>query len=59
MSQMVQNGEGKCTRRTLSGIEEKIISEDEMSYSKVIRSSQVFLCVFMASSLYIILSEFV
>ncbi|KAK9903189.1 hypothetical protein M0R45_001155 [Rubus argutus] len=31
---MVQNGEGKCTRRTLSGIEEKIISEDEMSYSK-------------------------
>ncbi|XP_050365370.1 phosphatidylinositol/phosphatidylcholine transfer protein SFH3-like [Argentina anserina] len=31
---MVHNGEGKCTRRTLSGIEEKIISEDEMAYSK-------------------------
>ncbi|KAM5548787.1 phosphatidylinositol/phosphatidylcholine transfer protein SFH3 [Rosa sericea] len=31
---MVHNGEGKCTRRTLSGIEEKIISEDEMFYSK-------------------------
>ncbi|KAJ7978337.1 Phosphatidylinositol/phosphatidylcholine transfer protein [Quillaja saponaria] len=26
---MVQNGEGKCTRSTLSGIEEKTISEDE------------------------------
>ncbi|CAL1384922.1 unnamed protein product [Linum trigynum] len=26
---MVQNGEGKCSRRTLSGIEEKLIPEDK------------------------------
>uniref|UniRef100_A0A803Q9U3 CRAL-TRIO domain-containing protein n=1 Tax=Cannabis sativa TaxID=3483 RepID=A0A803Q9U3_CANSA len=31
---MVQNGEGKCTGRVLSGIEEKRISEDEKSSSK-------------------------
>ncbi|BBH09376.1 SEC14-like 3, partial [Prunus dulcis] len=35
MSQMVHNGEGKCPRKSLSGIEEKIISEDENAYSKV------------------------
>ncbi|PQM35713.1 phosphatidylinositol/phosphatidylcholine transfer protein SFH3-like [Prunus yedoensis var. nudiflora] len=33
-SQMVHNGEGKCPRKSLSGIEEKIISEDENAYSK-------------------------
>ncbi|KAK9177116.1 hypothetical protein WN944_029135 [Citrus x changshan-huyou] len=31
---MVQNGYAKCLRRTLSGIEEKTISEDENSLSK-------------------------
>ncbi|KAL5858253.1 hypothetical protein ACOSQ3_005711 [Xanthoceras sorbifolium] len=31
---MVQNGDAKCTRKTLSDIEEKTISEDECSYSK-------------------------
>lgn len=31
---MVQNGYAKCSRRTLSGIEEKTISEDENSLSK-------------------------
>ncbi|KAJ4716560.1 Phosphatidylinositol/phosphatidylcholine transfer protein [Melia azedarach] len=31
---MVQDGEAKCSRKTLSGIEEKIISEDEFAYSK-------------------------
>lgn len=29
VNQMVQNGEGKCTRRSLSDIEEKTISEDD------------------------------
>lgn len=38
MSQMVHNGEGKCPRKSLSGIEEKIISEDENAYSKVLKS---------------------
>ncbi|KAH9696293.1 phosphatidylinositol/phosphatidylcholine transfer protein SFH3 [Citrus sinensis] len=33
---MVQNGYAKCLRRTLSGIEEKTISEDENSLSKVL-----------------------
>ncbi|KAL5563050.1 hypothetical protein UlMin_032797 [Ulmus minor] len=31
---MVQNGEGKCTGRNLSGVEEKTISEDEKACSK-------------------------
>ncbi|KAJ1428174.1 CRAL/TRIO, N-terminal domain [Sesbania bispinosa] len=31
---MVQNGGGKCRRKTLSGIEEKIIVEDETGYEK-------------------------
>lgn len=31
---MVQNGEAKCKRRTLSGIEEKAISEDEKACTK-------------------------
>ncbi|CAL8175986.1 unnamed protein product [Prunus armeniaca] len=31
---MVHNGEGRCPRKSLSGIEEKIISEDENAYSK-------------------------
>lgn len=34
--QMVQNGYAKCSRRTLSGIEEKTISEEENSLSKVL-----------------------
>ncbi|CAI0377522.1 unnamed protein product [Linum tenue] len=33
--QMVQNGEGKCHRRTLSGIEEKSIPEDKETIIKV------------------------
>ncbi|XP_010555282.1 PREDICTED: phosphatidylinositol/phosphatidylcholine transfer protein SFH3-like [Tarenaya hassleriana] len=32
---MVQNGEGKCTRKILSDIEEKTVSEYEMTESKV------------------------
>ncbi|RXH99627.1 hypothetical protein DVH24_021429 [Malus domestica] len=32
---MVHNGEAKCPRKSLSGIEEKIISEDENASSKV------------------------
>lgn len=36
LRQMVQNGYAKCLRRTLSGIEEKTISEDENSLSKVL-----------------------
>ncbi|GMY05743.1 phosphatidylinositol/phosphatidylcholine transfer protein SFH3-like [Fagus crenata] len=31
---MVQDGEAKCTRKILSGIEEKTISEDENAYPK-------------------------
>ncbi|XP_062177271.1 phosphatidylinositol/phosphatidylcholine transfer protein SFH3 isoform X2 [Alnus glutinosa] len=31
---MVQNGEAKCTRKTLSGIVEKTISEDENAWAK-------------------------
>ena len=34
--QMVQNGEGKWSGRTLSGIEEKTISEDEKAWPKVL-----------------------
>lgn len=33
---MVQNGEGKCRRKTLSGIDEKTIIEDETTYQRVI-----------------------
>ncbi|KAM2605131.1 hypothetical protein TB2_033965 [Malus domestica] len=33
MIQMVHNGEAKCPRKSLSGIEEKIISEDENASS--------------------------
>jgi hypothetical protein len=33
---MVQDGEAKCTRKILSGIEEKTISEDENAYPKVV-----------------------
>lgn len=36
LRQMVQNGYAKCLRRTLSGIEEKTISEEENSLSKVL-----------------------
>ncbi|XP_024027249.1 phosphatidylinositol/phosphatidylcholine transfer protein SFH3 [Morus notabilis] len=32
---MVQNGEGKCSGRTLSGIEEKTISEDDKALTKI------------------------
>ncbi|XP_021892295.1 phosphatidylinositol/phosphatidylcholine transfer protein SFH3-like, partial [Carica papaya] len=32
---MVQNGEGKCSRRSLSDIEEKTISEDGKPYSRI------------------------
>ncbi|TKY67580.1 Phosphatidylinositol/phosphatidylcholine transfer protein SFH3 [Spatholobus suberectus] len=34
---MVQNGEGKCRRKTLSGIEEKTIIEDETAHQKVVK----------------------
>lgn len=33
---MVQNGEGKCSARVISGIVEKTISEDGLAYSKVL-----------------------
>ncbi|XP_061352457.1 phosphatidylinositol/phosphatidylcholine transfer protein SFH3-like [Gastrolobium bilobum] len=33
---MVQNGEAKCSRKTLSGIEEKTIIEDEAAYQQVV-----------------------
>ncbi|KDO47897.1 hypothetical protein CISIN_1g008520mg [Citrus sinensis] len=38
---MVQNGYAKCLRRTLSGIEEKTISEDENSLSKSFASKKL------------------
>ena len=46
MKQMVQNGEGKCTGRALSGIEEKTISEDEKACSKVLIPWLYFLSLF-------------
>lgn len=33
---MVQNGEGKCKRKTLSGIEVKTIIEDDTTCQKVV-----------------------
>ena len=36
LSQMVQNGEGKCRRRSLSNVEEKTISEDDNTGTKAI-----------------------
>jgi hypothetical protein len=42
ISQMVQNGEAKCTRKTLSGIVEKTISEDENAWAKVVSWSFSF-----------------
>ncbi|KOM42322.1 hypothetical protein LR48_Vigan04g252000 [Vigna angularis] len=32
---MIQNGEGKCKRQTLSGIQEKIVKEDEKAHQNV------------------------
>ena len=48
MIQMVHNGEAKCPRKSLSGIEEKIVSEDENASSKVLKSFSFG--VIMASS---------
>lgn len=42
ISQMVQNGEAKCPRKTLSGIEEKTISEDENAWPKIVSWSFSF-----------------
>ncbi|XP_022943584.1 phosphatidylinositol/phosphatidylcholine transfer protein SFH3-like isoform X1 [Cucurbita moschata] len=38
---MVQNGEGKCRRRSLSNVEEKTISEDDNTGSKISGSSNL------------------
>ncbi|KAI4295497.1 hypothetical protein L6164_035539 [Bauhinia variegata] len=38
---MVQNGEGKCTRRNMSGVVEKSIPEDETAQHKVITTKDV------------------
>lgn len=46
---MVQNGEGKCTRISLSGIEEKTISEDD---HKVLGLSLPF-CIFVMFKAYL------
>lgn len=37
---MVQNGVAKCRRRTLSGVEEKAISEDEKPCTEVLHPDQ-------------------
>ncbi|KAG2400865.1 Phosphatidylinositol/phosphatidylcholine transfer protein [Vigna angularis] len=34
--EMIQNGEGKCKRQTLSGIQEKIVKEDEKAHQNVV-----------------------
>lgn len=44
ISQMVQNGEAKCPRKILTGIEEKTISEDGNACPKVV--SEVCLSTF-------------
>lgn len=42
ITQMVQNGEAKCTRKALSGIVEKTISEDENACPNVVSWSLSF-----------------
>lgn len=42
MSQMVQNGEAKCTRKVLSNIEEKTIVEDDLVDVKVLNPLNKF-----------------
>ncbi|KAM7275232.1 hypothetical protein ACFE04_017098 [Oxalis oulophora] len=49
---MVQNGEAKCTRNILSGIEEKIISEDDKSNHKSYKSEAPMDYASMANQFY-------